>query len=154
MGLNILEFPCTGSFSQVVTLQGQLSAHNFNQVLWEQTWKSNSTGESRLRKKDLLRLSFPESQGVFPTRCRLCSNPRPRLQNCSKSKHIHTTALCSRALSSPSSHPTAKLSISAIGCANHGTPKTSTQALGKSRLQTIPASKRQQALPGRNSQHD
>lgn len=36
-GVNILEFPCTVSFSLVVTLQGQLSAQDFNQMFREQT---------------------------------------------------------------------------------------------------------------------
>lgn len=36
-GVNILKFLCTGSFSLIVTLQGQLSAQDFNQVLREQT---------------------------------------------------------------------------------------------------------------------
>lgn len=91
-GVNILEFPCTVSFSLVVTLQGQLSAHDFNQVLREQTWKPNSREESSLRRKEppqakLSRaeeqhaiqttLSWrvpeaPESQSLFPTRYRFC----------------------------------------------------------------------------------
>lgn len=38
--VNVLEFLRTGSFSLVVTLQGQLSAQDFNQVLREQTLKA------------------------------------------------------------------------------------------------------------------
>lgn len=44
--VNVLEFLCAGSFSLVVTLQGQLSAQDFNQVLREQTLKAKQNRES------------------------------------------------------------------------------------------------------------
>lgn len=107
-GVNILKFLCTGSFSLIVTLQGQLSAQDFNQVLREQTWKSNRREESRLRKKNKnepLGLSFPELQlrssllssqlwaeeykrpqrakAYFQLDTGSAGNPRPTLPSCS-----------------------------------------------------------------------
>lgn len=64
--VNVLEFLCAGSFSLVVTLQGQLSAQDFNQVLREQTLKAKqnreSLGRRKKKNKKLLRLSLPELQ--------------------------------------------------------------------------------------------
>lgn len=49
--VNVLEFLCAGSFSLVVTLQGQLSAQDFNQVLREQTLKAKRESLAGRKKK-------------------------------------------------------------------------------------------------------
>ncbi|KAI1240519.1 hypothetical protein IHE44_0008943 [Lamprotornis superbus] len=113
-----------------------------------------------LQKKDLLRLSVPQLQ-LRSSLSELRSTGGPReAQSTSKEMQAQATQLLlSEGTSTPLLYaaefcplpaptPQPKLSIPVIGMAVQGhTPKISTQTLGKSRLQAIPASKWQQALP-------